>query len=67
MLAEKKIIEPGDPVDVALAWHEGNARATIETLLQDCGHLRKQLAIAQSFLSKGMTRGWVPSGERDAT
>nr|WP_246717680.1 hypothetical protein [Rhizobium aethiopicum] len=56
-----------DAVDAALAWHDGDARATIETLLQDCGHLRSQLAVANSFLSRGITRGWIPKPERDAT
>jgi hypothetical protein len=48
------------------AWHDGDARATIDTLLQDCGHLREQLEIARSFLRKGITRGWMPTADRDA-
>jgi hypothetical protein len=65
MLAEKTTtIEATDTVEAALAWHDGDARATIETLLEDCGHLREQLEIARSFLSKGITRGWSPETER---
>jgi hypothetical protein len=69
MLAPKQhaASEQLDAVDAALAWHDGDARATIETLLQDCGHLRSQLAVANSFLSRGITRGWIPKPERDAT
>ncbi len=65
MLAEKKIIEAMDPVDLALAWHDGDPRATIETLLQDCGHLREQLRIAGSLLSRGIARGWKPTADRE--
>ncbi|TCL74904.1 hypothetical protein EV286_102468 [Rhizobium sp. BK251] len=67
MLAEKKIAESLDPVDLALAWHDGDARATIETLLRDCGHLRTQLETASLFLSRGITRGWMPETDRDAS
>lgn len=66
MLAENKAVEITDPVEAALAWHDGDARATIETLLEDCGHLREQLEIARSFLSKGVTRGWSPEKDRQA-
>ncbi|QRM44660.1 hypothetical protein [Rhizobium sp. BG4] len=66
MLAEKKTVENTDQVEAALAWHDGDARATIETLLADCGHLREQLEIARSFLSKGITRGWSPEIDRKA-
>jgi hypothetical protein len=51
-------------VDAALAWHDGDPRATIETLLADCGHLRVQLAAARNCISRGLTRGWLPEAER---
>jgi hypothetical protein len=54
-----------DPVDAALAWHDGNARATIATLIEDCRHLRSQLALTEGAMSRGMTRGWTPSFDRD--
>ncbi|MBO9198139.1 hypothetical protein J5277_28835 [Rhizobium sp. 16-449-1b] len=57
--------ELGD-VDAALAWHDGDARATIETLLLDCAHLRGQLDMASRCLSLGLTRGWRPELNRTA-
>lgn len=57
--------EPLEPVDQALAWHNGDPRATITTLLADCGHLREQLAITDRAVSRGFTRGWKPSPDRD--
>lgn len=55
-----------NPIDEALAWHDGDARATIETLLADCGHLRQQVELAKRALSRGFTRGWCPDANRDA-
>jgi hypothetical protein len=54
-----------DELDEALAWHGGDARATITTLLADCSYLRRQLAIADKAISRGFTRGWRPATERD--
>lgn len=56
---------PLGPVDEALAWHQGDARATIETLIADCVHLREQLALADRAISRGFTRGWRPCTDRD--
>ncbi|MCL6708607.1 hypothetical protein M8R20_16560 [Pseudomonas sp. R2.Fl] len=53
-----------DEVEAALAWHQGDARAALRTLLDDCRHLRLQLALAESAMSPGMTRGWRPSYKR---
>lgn len=50
----------------ALAWHNGDAEATIRTLLADCKHLREQLALAEISLSLGFTRGWRPCNEPTA-
>ncbi|WP_440982215.1 dehydrogenase [Shinella sumterensis] len=55
----------GDPVDAALAWHGGDARATIETLLADCAHLQRQLDLMRAAMGRGFTRGWEPSVRRD--
>ncbi|MBB4145843.1 hypothetical protein [Rhizobium rhizoryzae] len=52
-------------VDLALAYHDGDAVATIATLLEDLKHLRQQLLLAEGAMSRGMTRGWMPSFERD--
>lgn len=55
----------GSDVDLALAYHDGDAVATITTLLEDLKHLRQQLLLAEGAMSRGMTRGWSPSFERD--
>ena len=66
MHAERQAPEtiPEDPVDAALAWHQGDPRATIATLIEDCRHLRQQLALTECAMSRGMTRGWRPSFDR---
>ncbi|WP_137136709.1 hypothetical protein [Rhizobium sp. FKY42] len=51
-------------LDAALAYHDGDPMATIETLLEDLRHLRQQLVLAEGAMSRGMTRGWSPSFER---
>lgn len=33
-------------IDEALAWHDGDARAAIATLIADCAYLRWQLDLA---------------------
>ncbi|ULJ73003.1 hypothetical protein [Rhizobium gallicum] len=52
-------------VEAALAFHDDDAKATIATLLADHHHLRLQLALAESALSRGLVRGWRPSFDRD--
>lgn len=52
-------------IDEALAWHDGDARAAIATLLADCAYLRWQLDLASRALGSGFTRGWRPSADRD--
>jgi len=49
-----------DPIDAALAEHEGDARATISTLLQDLAFVREELVIAARNTSYGLVRGWMP-------
>ncbi|AXV15216.1 hypothetical protein CYG48_05560 [Neorhizobium sp. SOG26] len=51
--------------DAVLVWHGGDSRAAIETLLEDCRHLRQELALTEGASSRGFTRGWRPSYERD--
>ncbi|NKK70217.1 hypothetical protein GFM13_07435 [Rhizobium leguminosarum bv. viciae] len=53
-------------VEAVLAWHDDNAKAAIRSLLDDCKHLRRQLALAESVMSRGMARRWAPRYERDA-
>lgn len=55
---------PPEEVAQALGWHDGDAEATIRTLLADCKHLREQLALAEISLSLGFTRGWRPTPDR---
>jgi hypothetical protein len=54
-----------DPVDHVIAWHDGDHRAAIETLMEDIQHLRMQLALATAAMGKGFTRGWLPNENRD--
>lgn len=51
-------------VQAALAWHDDDVNATIATLLEDIRHLRQQLVLTESAMSRGMTRGWKPALER---
>ncbi len=53
-----------DPVDHIIAWHDGDSRAAIETLIEDIQHLRLQLALASAAMGKGFTRGWKPEADR---
>lgn len=56
--------QPGADVELVLAWHHGDARAAIATLLEDCRHLRQQMALTEASSSVGFTRGWRPAYER---
>lgn len=51
-------------IDEALAWHGGDVRATVATLLADCAYLRWQLELLDKATSKGFTRGWRPCPDR---
>ena len=53
-------VEP-DPIDAALALCDGDVRATIGALLQELQFVRSQLALTESGMSVGFTRGWIPS------
>ncbi|MGK9055519.1 hypothetical protein [Neorhizobium petrolearium] len=71
MQADKKNDQPGPDhddlrwaVEAELAWHEGDAKAAIATLLEDNRHLRVQLALMEAAGSKGFTRGWRPTYRR---
>ncbi len=55
-----------DPVDHIIAWHDGDSRAAIETLMEDIQHLSLQLALATAAMGMGFTRGWKPEADRDA-
>ena len=55
-----------EDVRAALSWHEGDALATIATLIEDCRHLREELSRAEASMSVGFSRGWRPAYERGA-
>ena len=52
-------------VDFALEIHNGDARSAIATLIDDLHHLRRQLALADAAISRGLTRGWRPDVDRE--
>lgn len=56
--------ELADDIEASVAWHDGDALATIATHLKDWRHLREQLSLAQGSISAGFFRGWSPSYER---
>ncbi|NKL98626.1 hypothetical protein GFL62_16600 [Rhizobium leguminosarum bv. viciae] len=51
-------------VDAVVAFHDGDVRAAITTLLVDCHHLRLQLAFAERGMNCGMTAGRTQTVER---
>ncbi|MBY5357582.1 hypothetical protein HFO94_29390 [Rhizobium leguminosarum] len=51
-------------VDAVVAFHDGDVRAAITTLLLDCHHLRLQLAFAERGMGCDMTRGRTQTVER---
>jgi predicted HD phosphohydrolase len=57
--------DQGDAVRAALAWHDGDAQATIATLLADCAHLRRQLDLTRAAMGHGFVRCWEPMPHRD--
>ena len=65
MRPPEKQTEAPSEIDAALAWHNGNVRATIATLLADCAYLRWQLDVAGCAMSRGFARGWRPRADRD--
>ncbi|MBY3359234.1 hypothetical protein HFN97_15485 [Rhizobium laguerreae] len=68
-MISERLVGPSDgqrqEIEAVLAWHDDNARAAIGTLLEDIRHLRRQLALAEGVMSRGMARGWRPSYDRD--
>lgn len=43
-----------DEVEHLIAWHDGDLRAAIHTLLEDRRHLRNELALATAAISVGL-------------
>ena len=50
-----------DEIDMILAYHNGDVRAAIETLLRERDFLCHEIKIASMAMSAGFTRGWRPS------
>ncbi|MGZ2504530.1 hypothetical protein EHI47_03610 [Rhizobium leguminosarum] len=59
-----EVVEDDERAKV-IAYHRGDTHAAIDTLLEDIRHLRRQLALTESAMSRGMARGWRPSYHRD--
>ncbi|MBY5717643.1 hypothetical protein HFO33_13825 [Rhizobium leguminosarum] len=68
-MKSERLLGPSDgerqEIEAVLAYHEEDARAAIGTLLEDIKHLRRQLALTEGAMSRGMARGWRPSYDRD--
>ncbi|MGO6985699.1 hypothetical protein [Rhizobium leguminosarum] len=54
-----------DEREAVITYHRGDMRAAIATLLGDIRHLRRQLALTEGALSRGMAHGWRPTYDRD--
>ena len=64
MSAPEKIAEIDAEFDDVLAYFDGDTAAAIRSLLNDCRNLRQQLHVSEHLMSKGLTRGWKPSGAK---
>ena len=60
MLPLKANAEEIDEVDTLIAQHNGDPRAALRSVLDDCQYLHEQLRLASLAMSKGFTRGWYP-------
>lgn len=59
------IKQPDDIAAYVIQCHDGDAVATVETLLDEIHHLQNQLSIAATAMGRGYTQGWKPSAERE--
>lgn len=57
--------DEADVADYILDCHDGDAKAAIEAMQEEIEHLQYQLSLAVVAMSRGYTRGWAPSVERD--
>ncbi|KRD25402.1 hypothetical protein ASE37_24790 [Rhizobium sp. Root268] len=62
---EAEQAETVDEVGEVLAWHDGDVRASIRTLLADLKQTREQLAFAEQMIGNGFSRGWKPSRRKE--
>lgn len=56
--------QPEDEIDEALAYHQGDARATVAALLAERDFLLREIEYAALAMSYGFARGWRPSGQK---
>jgi hypothetical protein len=52
--------QPEDEIEEALAYHQGDARATIAALLAEREFLLREIEYASLAMSYGFARGWKP-------
>ncbi|CAN7595581.1 hypothetical protein LJR231_004401 [Phyllobacterium sp. LjRoot231] len=52
--------QPEDEIDEALAYHQGDVRATIAALLAEREFLLREIEYASLAMSYGFARGWKP-------
>ena len=64
MSAIEKIAEIDTEFEDVLSYFNGDKNAAIRSLLNDVRNLRHMLSISEHLTSKGLTRGWKPSGGR---
>ncbi|MEL4373528.1 CUE domain-containing protein [Brucella cytisi] len=50
-----------DEIELVLAYHKGDVRAAIESLLKDQDFLVKEIEYASLAMSMGFARGWKPT------
>ncbi|WP_273727332.1 CUE domain-containing protein [Brucella gallinifaecis] len=50
-----------DEIELVLAYHKGDVRAAIESLLKDRDFLIKEIEYASLAMSMGFARGWKPT------
>lgn len=71
-LVEKEILmnamsrQPEDEIDEALAYHQGDARATVAALLAEREFLLQEIEYASLAMSYGFARGWKPGNQKIA-
>lgn len=58
--------QPDDEIEEALAYHQGDARATIAALLAEREFLLREIEYASLAMSYGFARGWTPGHNRNA-
>lgn len=50
-----------DEIELVMAYHKGDVRAAIATLLRDRDFLIKEIEYASLAMSMGFARGWKPT------